>query len=279
MPTCRVYAEPLNTSPKGLRFLLLCAPALVAALASGPSPAHETDAQAIQEIARQEVGRLLRTEGALDAAIEEGIKRIVRKQQAARENDRQRRVRVENLRPVDPRRDHISGDADAPVTLVEYSDFECPYCKRFHPTVIRLMEENRGQLRWVYRHFPLAFHNPGAQTQAEAAECVGELAGNDAFWEYIHALYRKTKSGGRGFPLDGLRPLAEETGVNGDAFDECMASGRTAARVRQDHNDGIDIGISGTPAGIFINRRGEARFVAGALPIEELQAVVDDLLR
>ena len=249
-------------------------------LMAGPLLADEVDDEAVKKLVQQEVERLLRTEGALDSAIEAGIKRIILKQRgAARENVEQQQAQAANLRPVDPQRDHIFGNPDAPVTLVEYSDFECPFCKRFHPTVLRLMEDNRDKLRWVYRHFPLAFHNPGAQKQAEATECVAELEGNDAFWEYTHAIYRETKAGGRGFPLADLRPLAVDTGVNGDAFDECMNSGRATARVEEDRDDGVNIGVSGTPVSILTNRRGEARFVVGAVPIEELQSIVDDLLR
>ena len=258
----------------------LLAPVFAAQFVVGPLAADEVDDVAVRELVRQEVERLLSTEGALDSAIEAGIRRIVQKQRAAaaEEQIQQQQAQAENLRPVDPRRDHIFGNPEAPVTLVEYSDFECPYCKRFHPTVIRLMAENGDNLRWVYRHFPLAFHNPGAQKQAEASECVAELAGNDAFWEYTHAIYRQTKAGGQGFPLDGLRPLAEQIGTDGDAFDQCMNEGRSAARVRQDRDDGTRIGVSGTPVSIFTNRHGETRFVVGALPIEELQAVVDELL-
>ncbi len=263
---------------KTLWFALLAAAQVL--IAPGALHAHEVDEAVIKELVQQEVERLLNTENTLDFAIEEGIKRIVRKQQvAARERVEEQQTNSENLRPVDVSRDHVLGNPDAEITLVEYSDFECPFCKRFHPEVIRLMEDNADKLRWVYRHFPLAFHNPGAQKQAEASECVAELGGNEAFWEYIHAIYDRTASGGTGFPLDNMRPLAEEFGVDGDAFDACMTSGRMTARVEEDYQDGAEIGISGTPAGLLMNRRGEVRFIAGALPGDELQALVDDLLR
>ncbi len=246
-----------------------------------PLHADEVDADAVKQLVEQEIERLLNTEGVLDSAIEQGIARFIRKQQAAAERARtdQQRTHVEQLRPVDLQRDHVFGNPDAAVTLVEYSDFECPFCKRFHPNVIRLMEDNGDKLRWVYRHFPLDIHNPGAQKQAEASECVAELKGNDVFWEYIHAIYGLTNSGGTGFSLENLRPLAEELEVNGDAFDECMASGRMTARVNQDYEDGAKVGISGTPAGFLINRQNEVRFIVGAQPTDELQVLVDELLR
>lgn len=252
--------------------------ALTTALVASPLNAHQVDEEEIRKHVRQEVERLLNGD-LLDSAIEKGIRNFILKQQtlSAQKRAEQQQAQVGNLRPVNPYRDHIFGNPDAPITLVEYSDFECPFCKRFHPTVLQLMKNNPHRLRWVYRHFPLGFHNPRAQKQAEASECVAELNGNDAFWMYSNFIYQRTKSNGKGFPVENLRPLAEEMGVNGDAFGECMSSGRMTARVNQDYEDGVKIGISGTPASIFTNAQGEVRFAAGALPLNELQALVNDL--
>jgi len=260
--------------------LHLLGAALAACLASVAAQAQEGDDARIREIVQQEIERLLNTEGALDAAIERGISDFIDKQRAASEQARTERqqARARNLRPVDDR-DHILGDPNAPLTLIEYSDFECPYCKRFHPIVARLMRNNPGQIRWVYRHFPLGFHNPGAYRQAEAAECAAEAGGNEAFWEYTDLIYLRTQSGGNGFALHNLRPLAEEIGLDGRAFDECMDSGRMKARVDRDYQDGQAAGVTGTPAGFLLNRDGDLRFIAGALPVEELQRLVDELLR
>lgn len=249
------------------------------------APAQQADDARIREIVREELIRLLNDgdgdgDGALDAAIERGIANFVEKQRAASEQARadRQQERARNLRPVDAR-DHILGETDAPLTLIEYSDFECPYCKRFHPTVAQLMAANPSQIRWVYRHFPLGFHNPGAYRQAEASECAADLGGNDAFWRYTDLIYARTRSGGDGFPLSGLRPLAEEIGLDGRAFDECMDSGRMQSRVDRDYQDAQAAGVTGTPAGFLLNRAGDMRFIAGALPVEELQKMVDELLR
>lgn len=245
---------------------------------SGVAIAQQADPESVKKLVQQEVERLLTTEGALDAAIEQGITRFILKQrELAAQAEQRQPIQAENVRAVDPQRDHIFGNPQAALTLVEYSDFECPFCKRFHPTVAQLMENNRDKLRWVYRHFPLEFHNPGAQKQAEASECVAELGGNAAFWEYSDLIYQRTKANGNGFPLANLRPLAEEVGIRGDAFDKCMASGRMTARVNDDHENGIAAGVSGTPAGFLMNRQGEVRFIAGALSLEELQTAVDEI--
>ena len=84
--------------------------------------------------------------------------------------------------------DHVRGDRNAPIVMIEYSDYECPFCSRFHPTMKQVMQEYEGQIAWAYRHFPLSFH-PYAQVLAEGSECVAELGGNDAFWEFTDAIY------------------------------------------------------------------------------------------
>jgi protein-disulfide isomerase len=85
--------------------------------------------------------------------------------------------------------DHVRGNKDARFLLVEYSDYSCPFCARFHPTAQQLVEEFDGELAWVYRHFPLDQLHPTARSEAEASECVAKLAGEDAFWSFTDALY------------------------------------------------------------------------------------------
>ncbi|MCR4279564.1 MAG: thioredoxin domain-containing protein [Candidatus Zambryskibacteria bacterium] len=84
--------------------------------------------------------------------------------------------------------DHVRGSVDAPVTLIEYSDLECPFCKSFHPQVQQALAGYGNQLSWVYRHFPLDFH-PSARPLAEGSECAAQLGGNDKFWEYVDYVF------------------------------------------------------------------------------------------
>ncbi len=242
--------------------------------------AEGVDQGAVAQEVRKEMQRLIQG-GGLDAAIERGIENYIRKQRALarKQNARSKSNNARNLRPVSPSRDHIAGNPDATITLVEYSDFECPFCKRFHPTVKKLIENNGGKVNWVYRHFPLAFHNPGAQKQAEASECAAEIGGNDAFWRYSDLIYGRTRSNGNGFPVDGLVPLAGEIGLDTASFKKCLDSGRMATRVGEDYDDGVKAGISGTPGVILLNQEtGEVIPMAGAVPVQQLQAAVDRLV-
>lgn len=108
--------------------------------------------------------------------------------------------------------DYIRGDKNAPVTMIEYSDLECPFCKSIHPSLVRIMNEYPGKVKWVYRHFPLSFH-ANAQKEAEAAECIGKLAGADKYWEFIDKVFERTTSNGTGFALTALPTLAGELGI------------------------------------------------------------------
>lgn len=242
------------------------------------------DNEAMVEQIKQEVLRDLLEKGKLDAAIDAGIQRYIMEQRRAQAEARARQeaanaARAENVRPVSAERDHIYGNPDAIVSIIEYSDFECPFCKRFHPTPKELVDAYGGKVNWVYRHFPLAFHNPGAQKQAEASECAAGIGGNEAFWRYTDLIYERTESNGNGFPLDGLVPLAVEIGLDGAEFRKCMEEERYAARVKEDFDGGIRAGINGTPGNILLNNEsGEVIPRSGAAPFDVLKQLVDRLL-
>jgi len=236
---------------------------------------------ALVERVKQTVLDSLKESGELERAIDQGIVRYVERQRAARavQENNQRTKLASKLRPSDPSRDHIYGNPDALISLIEYSDFECPYCKRFHPTAEALVAAYPGQVNWVYRHFPLGFHNPAAQREAEASECVAELAGNDAFWKFTKALYEATPSNGKGVSDSEMAQLAAATGLKSEGFIECLSSGRHTARVQNDFREGTSAGVTGTP-GNFLrnNRNGKAIARPGAVDIERLKNDVSALL-
>lgn len=174
--------------------------------------------------------------------------------------------------------DHVRGAKNAAITVIEYSDLECPFCKRFHPTVQQLMKEYDGKIAWVYRHFPLSFH-ANAQKEAEGAECVAELGGADKYWKFIDAIFERTTTNGTGFALDALAPLAKEVGVDEQKFKQCLDSGKYAKRTQQDTTEGQAAGVDGTPGTILVRKDGKSRLVPGAVPYEELKAQVEGLLK
>lgn len=173
--------------------------------------------------------------------------------------------------------DYIRGNKNAKVTLVEYSDLECPFCKRFHPTMQQVMKEYGDKVRWVYRHYPLAFHQ-NAQKEAEAVECAGKLGGNEGFWNYVDAILERTTANGTGFALDKLSPLAKELGINEVSFQECLDSNEFAKKVKDQMAKGSEEGVSGTPGTIIIGVNAETQLVPGAIPFEKIKPMIDNAL-
>jgi len=180
--------------------------------------------------------------------------------------------------PVPPvtKNDHILGSPNAKVVLIEYSDTECPFCKRFHSTMQRVKQEYGDKVAWVYRHYPLSFHANAAK-EDEASECAAELGGNKAFWTYLDKIFERTTSNGTGFALDKLVPLAKEIGLNESAFKKCLDSGKYAQHVQDDLNGGQAAGVQGTP-GTFVVGKNGSQLIPGALPYESIKQAIDAAL-
>ena len=142
-------------------------------------------------------------------------------------------------------RDHVLGPADAPLTLIEYGDFECPHCGRAHQVIKALQQRFGKQLRFVYRHFPLKQMHPLAESAAETSEFAG--AGGK-FWEMHDLLFENQEQLG----IDLYMDLAEELGLSRAALQVALGSGEFSAKVRSDFSDGVRSGVNGTPT-FFIN--------------------------
>lgn len=211
--------------------------------------------------------------------VEKSIIQYIQNQNQARANQQQIQAQqaAKNVSKVDPSSDYIFGDPNAAYSLIEYSDYECPFCKRFHNTAKAFIDKN-PQVNWVYRHFPLGFHNPGAQKQAEAAECAGALNGNQAFWNYTDTIYERTKSNGKGFPIENLVPLAEELGINKEAFESCFNNETYRDKVLEQFANGQAAGVTGTPGNFLLNHEsGEIAVLTGALPLSALEQALEKL--
>ncbi len=183
------------------------------------------------------------------------------------------------MRPVDST-DHILGNPNAPLVLVEYSDPECPYCKVFHTTMNKIMETygKDGKIAWVYRHFPIDQLHKKARKEAEATECAFDQGGNDAFWKYVNKIYEVTPSN------DGLDPkqlpiIAKEISLNVDLFNECLKSNKFKDKVEADYQDAIKAGAQGTPQSFILLTDGSKVPIQGAQPLDSLKSIIDTLLK
>jgi len=180
--------------------------------------------------------------------------------------------RTDQVAPV-TEGDYRKGPADAAVSIIEYSDFDCPFCSRFHDSMNDIVAAT-DDVAWVYRHFPLEQLHPEAEGVAIAAECVGELAGSDAFWSFTDG-YFAARGAGDGAAHSVLVPqLAAAAGVPSAAFSECVASGRTQPLVQEDMDNAIATGGRGTPWSILVGPTGKTYPINGALPVASIEQLI-----
>ena len=170
------------------------------------------------------------------------------------------------------------GRADAPVTLVEFSDYQCPFCQRFFATTLSALKKHyvdTGKVRYVFRDFPLDQMHPQARKAAEAAHCAVEQG---KYWEMHEVLFQNQRT----LAPPQLTVHARTVGVDGSKFDECLSSGRHAARVERGLADGAAVGVRGTPtfvvgktkAGEFV----EGTPIRGAQTLEMFRRIIDQTL-
>lgn len=174
--------------------------------------------------------------------------------------------------------DHILGNPNADIVIVEYSDTECPFCKQFHGTMHQIIDEygKDGTVAWVYRHFPLSQLHPKAPKEAEATECAAEQGDNPAFWAYVDRLYEITPSN-NGLDLSLLPQIAEDIGLDRVQFEECLNSGKYEKLVESNFNEAIAAGGQGTPFNIMIIGNEQVE-IPGAQPYLSLKTVIDQIL-
>ena len=182
--------------------------------------------------------------------------------------------------------DRILGDKNAEVTIFEYSDFECPFCKRFYESANKAIEYFDGKVNLVYRHFP-GLHQPLSIVEANAAECAGELGGDEIFYKYHDELYIRTESNGtsltkqkgRGLEISELGKIAVELNLDIKEFNKCSASMKFESKITENMQSGSEIGVTGTPNAFIINNKtGDIRKINGALPYEILKEKIEEVL-
>ncbi|MDD5041492.1 MAG: thioredoxin domain-containing protein [Candidatus Peribacteraceae bacterium] len=178
-----------------------------------------------------------------------------------------------DIEAINPSTDHIRGNKDATITILEYSDTECPFCARVHPTLQQLLTDYGDTVNWVFRHYPLSFHQ-SAQKGAESLECAAELGGNDKFWAMIDVIYEKGSDNAK------FAEYAKEIGLNQTAFQKCLDSGKYATKTAEMMQSGTKAGIQGTPGNLIINNKTKkVAVVSGAQPLQNFKDAIDGLLK
>ena len=171
-------------------------------------------------------------------------------------------------------RDHVEGPSNAPVTLVEYGDFQCPYCGQAFPVVKELQRRLGAQLRFVFRNFPLTEIHPEALHAAEAAESVAASAGEKAYWAMHDTIFIHQRDSAMALSDENLVRYAIAVGADGKRTADDLAYGTMVVRVREDFQSGVRSGVDGTPT-FFING---ARFDGAWNQIKQFAAALDDAL-
>lgn len=185
--------------------------------------------------------------------------------------------KMNSVKPINSS-DHVRGDTDAPVKIIEFSDTECPFCKNFHITLKKVISDYNGQVAWVYRHFPIDSLHPKARKEAMATECAAELGGNEAFWIYLDRLFEITPSNNQ-LELDKLNEIANSIRLRESDFKLCVDSGKYADKISQSITDGMNVGVSGTPHSIVIAPNGKKFEIRGAQPYEAVKVIIEKALK
>ncbi len=172
--------------------------------------------------------------------------------------------------PAPKANEHIIGSATAPIVLIEYSDFQCPYCQMIYPTLKKIVSESNGQIAWVMRNYPLVSIHPQAKPAALAAECVAEQLGNDGFWKYADTIFANQNKLSPAYYAE----VAKGLGVNEATFTSCVTSEKYAAKLDSESAEAEGSGGNGTPFTVVAGKNIQAP-VSGALPYAQIMSVIN----
>lgn len=174
--------------------------------------------------------------------------------------------------------DFIRGNPNAPILMIEYSDYDCPFCKQYHATLKQIMDEYgvTGKVAWVYRQFPLAELHPNSPKISEAALCVGSIGGNDAFWKFSDTLY-DSHDLDEVTNITKLPEFAAEAGVPMEKYVDCMNNRQMEEAVKKDITDGFNSGARATPHTILMVGDKEA-IISGAQSYDTMKGIIQNLI-
>jgi len=173
---------------------------------------------------------------------------------------------IENVKLVSAD-DHIFSHPNAEIKIIEFSDMECPFCKRFHATMKQVINEYGDKVAWIYRHFPLEQLHPQAKKSAIASECATEIGGNNAFWRYLDQYMDLEEIVSEA----SFSQIAENIGLNRNQFKTCLNSDKFNDKIDSYIQDAANSGAQGTPYSVIINKNNKKTSINGALPFEDFK--------
>jgi protein-disulfide isomerase len=174
--------------------------------------------------------------------------------------------------------DHVRGNKDASIVVVEYSDYECPFCKRFHGTMQTVLEEYGDDVAWVYRHWPIeGLHPVKARKEAMAAECAADQQGSEGFWQFSDRFFELTPSNNRTDLDTVLSQIAGEMNLDVDEFNTCIESEKFAEKIDKDTRNALATGGQGTPWSVIVTKD-KTLPLNGAQPYEAVSQIIEILL-
>lgn len=179
-----------------------------------------------------------------------------------------------NIKVAIESNDPILGDKNAPITIVEFSDFQCPFCERAFSGAIAQFKASdyfkKGQVNLIYKHFPLTSIHPYAQKAAEAAECANRQG---KFWQYHDKLFTNQQA----LDIASLKSYASQIGLDTGKFNKCLDSGEATAEISKESQQAQSAGGQGTPYFVLINKKGQTQVVSGAVPFSQFESAIKSL--
>lgn len=253
---------------------------------SADSQASALDRQAVREIVHEGIAEAGLTGAALDGRMEQAIIAFIKSRAsepgipAPQEKARPTPQANVDVEPIDSATEPVAGSPGARYQLIVYSDYECPFCKRFDPRLKTVIERYGERLAVTLRDYPLPFHGETAIREAIAAQCAFELGSDAAFWPFSHGLFEHTGSNAQGLTEGGQLDLAVEVGLERAAFKDCLESpGEIRAGIEADRASGTAAGVRGTPTSVLLDTRtGKAAVLRGAQPLSAVTSALDGLL-
>lgn len=248
-----------------------------------PAQSNTLDRAEVRQIVRDELSQAGLAGEALDATMETAIVDFIKSRATEPGNNAappepasqpQAAANID-IDPIDPANEPVAGNADARYQLIVYSDYDCPYCQRFDPTVQAVIERYGDDLAVTLRDYPLPFHGESAVNKAVAAQCAYELGGNEAFWPFSRGIFERTGSDGT-----DLTDLAVEVGLDAEAYENCVANSEDIrAGIEADMASGDAAGVRGTPSSVLLDTQtGSTALIRGAQPLSAVTSSLDNLL-